>query len=582
MNPASPSAPEFKLPRNESNASSSQKMERPAAETNATKVPLKDEKSDTGSHKDRKLRGIAEAKATHGKRSTSAAIKTPNLTAPGPTAMAQYQTPITAGASAASVVPNQLGVQFLPGFNHNQIANPGYPFQEEYPTSIGMTSPSREDQCGLVQPNLQQYYFPQIAPVVADAMNPSPQIHYTNQAGNIGTYPNPTLALGNPAQCYQIPGFINNSYYYNQMTPSINPPQSITATPDDRSSYSVYENTVQEFENLSSQLTNLDRYLALHSWDIDATSKKVLVAQRVELVTKLDAARVLKENLESVLKPYFSGEIHENDVSASKAQPYMDGAQGNPYMMQPSLDSGYGQRPMVETRQEHSPASTETAGFASPIHTNGLPYRTANSFQTDNQDTQTPCHTHENNGSDNWMLNEQATAHIGDDDSVRIITEANGETVAEPSGDWIPPPEINAIYRKIEQAAQRNEALGPLFRELAKVTALLNAPLTRKKPERERYSPDFQQSSSRDGSQSVGIGADAPDNGWGQGSRPSRFSIKDAQSSPQTKMYVLQLSLTRKKLIIPIGSTQNRKLVTKTRRTIPAVGTKRLASMFEN
>ncbi|KAH1433157.1 hypothetical protein KXX32_001763 [Aspergillus fumigatus] len=56
-----------------------------------------------------------------------------------------------------------------------------------------------------------------------------------------------------------------------------------------------------DYAALSTQLTSLDRYMAMHTWDMDPCAKKSLVEQRKSLVRELDVVRSYKEQLEATL-----------------------------------------------------------------------------------------------------------------------------------------------------------------------------------------------------------------------------------------------------------------------------------------
>lgn len=58
----------------------------------------------------------------------------------------------------------------------------------------------------------------------------------------------------------------------------------------------------QDIESLTSQLSNLDRYLAMHTYDIDSNTKQAMVMQRVGLVTSLNRAREEKDEIEKIKK----------------------------------------------------------------------------------------------------------------------------------------------------------------------------------------------------------------------------------------------------------------------------------------
>lgn len=70
----------------------------------------------------------------------------------------------------------------------------------------------------------------------------------------------------------------------------------------DQSTQRSLQDAVKEFQSLSTQLANLDRYMAIHVFEMDAETKQSLVEQRRNLVKDLDMERRYKEHLESTLK----------------------------------------------------------------------------------------------------------------------------------------------------------------------------------------------------------------------------------------------------------------------------------------
>lgn len=70
----------------------------------------------------------------------------------------------------------------------------------------------------------------------------------------------------------------------------------------DQNTQRSLQDAVKEFQSLSSQLANLDRYMAIHVFEMDVETKQSLVEQRRNLVKDLDMARRYKEHLESTLR----------------------------------------------------------------------------------------------------------------------------------------------------------------------------------------------------------------------------------------------------------------------------------------
>lgn len=61
-----------------------------------------------------------------------------------------------------------------------------------------------------------------------------------------------------------------------------------------------FEEAKKRHDLLSGQLARLDRYTALHSWEIDPESKKLFVQQRMSLVKELDTLRLYREQLDVI------------------------------------------------------------------------------------------------------------------------------------------------------------------------------------------------------------------------------------------------------------------------------------------
>ncbi|OJJ98749.1 hypothetical protein ASPACDRAFT_44377 [Aspergillus aculeatus ATCC 16872] len=87
-----------------------------------------------------------------------------------------------------------------------------------------------------------------------------------------------------------------------QVTPAVMPTPLYQKSLDD---------ATKEHDNLSAQLARLDRYMAMHTWDLDPQTKKLLVEQRVGLVKELDTVRIYREHLE-----YASAKIRMNTLGS--------------------------------------------------------------------------------------------------------------------------------------------------------------------------------------------------------------------------------------------------------------------------
>lgn len=138
---------------------------------------------------------------------------------------------------------------------------------------------------------LQSLSQPQTTPLLATLL---PTL------GNQGAFPS-TISLPDPRM--HVPST------YTFLGPNDSMPQAITPYAGTLPTYVADQNTqrslqdaVKEYQSLSTQLANLDRYMAIHVFEMDAETKQSLVEQRRNLVKDLDMARRYREHLESNLK----------------------------------------------------------------------------------------------------------------------------------------------------------------------------------------------------------------------------------------------------------------------------------------
>ncbi|KAF3483138.1 uncharacterized protein GIQ15_02462 [Arthroderma uncinatum] len=476
---ASPT-PEFKPPVKRSEPASQQN---PSVSNHPKIVKEEGSKADGGSQRRRRTRTTMDnnnrPEASRRRDSATSQINK-GTTIVGST---RYQTPAVASSGTInSTTPGQLG-------SLNFISNLGNLGMDGISMSQGQT-----DQPGFPFPNLQQYYtqagIPQLA---SDQGQGASQTQYVGPVCNIGPYPTtPGLGIINPVQMYQAPGAFNP--FIGPTTPGANLAQSMTPVIDTRGLNNMFENAIQEFETTSTQLSNLDRYMAVHTWDIDPASKKILVIQRMELVTKLDAARVLKENLETILRTAPSSEPAMTTKAQSKfpnagAQDYIAAAPCTPSV---NFQSAYHRSGPPDTGGSSFSVS-DAYGFMSPIQMSESPYLSPEPYCDNGYLAGLPQLGTANNLTTPGFnptggIFDKINDDDDDDDDMRIITSPTGQTVAEPNNTWVPPPELNAIYQKIEAAAKRNEPLGLLFQELAKVTAHMTRLGTHKGRKLDNYS----------------------------------------------------------------------------------------------
>ncbi|KAI5296717.1 hypothetical protein KEM55_005712 [Ascosphaera atra] len=274
------------------------------------------------------------------------------------------------------------------------------------------------------------------------------------------------FAIQAPGQLYPIPpaaGVVGNGMLG---APPILPSPTLMqdwATPQ------ALEEATKEYESISKELEDLDRYLAMR-FQIDPTAKRILVEQRVELVEKKNAARSSKELIETALQTLAKQANNSQDTSQQDPQqqqqpvsegvaPFMNGFCGqvppwaptfipNP-MNIPSTASGYvppipNQTPLLNPYQAAAPPINAIPGTASQIP----------AYQSDEY---SPRETSRNKAS-------QAVASAG------ISAIDRGERWDKASENA--PPEIMRVYHNLENAVKTGANLEPHLRELS--TAILS------------------------------------------------------------------------------------------------------------
>jgi hypothetical protein len=276
--------------------------------------------------------------------------------------------------------------------------------------------------------------------------------------------------------------FANNSGSLTSFAAAPSMPFSLSSpgTLRDPATQRSLQDVTKEYESLSSQLANLDRYMAVHTFELDASTKDTLVEQRKGLVGDLDTARRYKEHLESGLK-LASASMEPTPALRQQSdafQPHAGdfatkfGTSGNPWMSSMATPN-----PLVDMQ-----ASTVTAGqdgFAAGIP---LQYRALGSLQSFSPGSGWTDYSYGgnvpyvSNGSGQEYVTPMDVLGHGPDMPLPSGNQAIHFThTAAPKSNLatIPlaaPPEINHLYRRIEGAVQRGEAVDGLFDELTKIT----------------------------------------------------------------------------------------------------------------
>ncbi|KAL2864651.1 uncharacterized protein BJX67DRAFT_360427 [Aspergillus lucknowensis] len=79
------------------------------------------------------------------------------------------------------------------------------------------------------------------------------------------------------------------------------------------------EDATKQYDAISEQLSQIDRFTAMHAWVIDPDTKKALVEQRKSLVRELDTVRLYKEHLQVLFGKSQTGNTSGLQKEASPA-----------------------------------------------------------------------------------------------------------------------------------------------------------------------------------------------------------------------------------------------------------------------
>ena len=292
--------------------------------------------------------------------------------------------------------------------------------------------------------------------------------------------------LGNPTGIYQAPPVVgpqsmpfhpfNGQQWPNQVPNVLNIPPT-GAFP---SCIKTLEEATEEFNNVSSQLSSLDRYLAIHTWDIDAPTKKALVAQRIDLVHKLDTARQLKEYIESAppfLRPGGMAECHGGEpVQQSQYPGTFPGVQAPPFAQNIAQNAPI-PGPMFPSIIDFQHTAPPPPVFSAPAIS--AQFMMPNSFNNGYESHPTGYgFNYQQPLQNTWIPEAMARSGYGASTNGASISERQFSESSAPREEikmtsLIKPrhPEVAKVYRKVEEAERRGESVWPYMEELAMAIA---------------------------------------------------------------------------------------------------------------
>ncbi|KAK2766882.1 hypothetical protein FQN54_006196 [Arachnomyces sp. PD_36] len=493
-------APEFNLPGN------TQQEDKNTTRKTSTVGLSSDSSSfgcfsnETRSSTQPELRSDAQSKSGQGQASsaeTSGYVQTssaPNMA----NSNAQHQVPpfVQISQGQMNMIPVSLLQGHMPSGTTLVGSTQTTPISPNYTTGLPTTSTfngNSEQGFPSDQPQNQQFLTPQYLPIFAQQpiqgmfspqvggitgmFQPVPSLHQMHvspsmyQVTNVGGAPQgmPQVQMMNAA--HTIPNF--------QQNPALN---------------TVLSEVSREYDSLNEQLSNVDRYLALHTWDIDPATKRALVDQRKELVIKIDSTRTNKELLESAMKSSKTGvpTRSQNDtgqyfpITQSQAQGD-DGAPATKFQTafwNQNATLHHASQGYVPDFVTNTP--TPTNAYSSSAFAPSVPVQSPMPAQQQYEPAWTEYEAHQsfdnsaygNIGVENWAQPPNSIGRSFNQDRHRTSIASVPANAVE-TDDWSTPnkpapPEISRMYSKIEEAANRGANIEKILEDLALVTARLN------------------------------------------------------------------------------------------------------------
>lgn len=277
-------------------------------------------------------------------------------------------------------------------------------------------------------------------------------------------------------QTLQLPGQATTP-----QTPVLNQPLSFSGVPQEIPPWKSLQEATKEHGSLTAQLTRLDRYMAVHTWDLDPRQKRLLVEQRMSLVRELDAVRTYKEELESIfgqLKSSTSNIPHapSADVRASSVLRTSGNAANKGTSLPARMNNSAAthaasvQTTAKTANQQSKPdyqwQSKENDHILDASNRPG--HMSTNKESLDK--TKLPCRD-QRKGSNPKPDNRGTQGKtIDQKDPVGIPTGTHKRTTPTRST----PPDIRVLYGKIEEATRCGAPIDGLFQELATLTTRLS------------------------------------------------------------------------------------------------------------
>ncbi|BCR88587.1 uncharacterized protein ACHE_41151S [Aspergillus chevalieri] len=328
-------------------------------------------------------------------------------------------------------------------------------------------------------------------PVMPATSQPNPSNSGSSSEFSTGSsLSNATTAFSTPSTgldpVYQATGLFFGQPHTAPQTSAFSQPLSLLNVPQGVPHGKSLQEATKEHVSLSAELSRLDRYMAMHTWDLDPNQKQLLVEQRIKLVRDLDGVRTYKEQLEMIYGPMKSGTAKVPLAPPPDARTHSircnSGNVANDSTALPNRTAG-----STANRVPSTQGATKSINVSSTVPSVDQQSRPApqrqkkenrSSLEVKKRTSTKKDFSHEaklqsrpKGASINQKSGKQETQ--ARESSLNDVSTLLGDTDGWATPTESAPPEIRTVYRKIEEATKRGAPLDGLLQELAAVTARL-------------------------------------------------------------------------------------------------------------
>lgn len=254
------------------------------------------------------------------------------------------------------------------------------------------------------------------------------------------------------------------------------PPSNITKGV---SPLQTLQNVIKEYTSLSVQLSRLDRYTAVHTWDMDPRQKRITVEQRMSLVRELDVIRTYKEQLEALCEQLKSTNSENTQTSSAPRASERPARHGSSIPIRASRTTVPQETPTLppEKPAKLSSTSRSTGQQSKPVQQRqktGKGRVFNDGHGSTSMSSNREAHPRNKAPLRDQSLNREPNPN---DHSGRGIISDRRETVgtSESSDELVTIPQpassdVRKLYRDIDEAIKRGSPIDGFLQELAATT----------------------------------------------------------------------------------------------------------------